>query len=158
MLHQGYPEKFYLSGVLLEELRNRPRLGWTDMSQDQIATEYQQRQISQLVLPVSTPGEQFQEIMNILKTAGAAFSYNEHLNYSLVTQIGSLNQICSVFTLSSFKLHGRNKRNVLLAQVEKLSYHCLKNHCNLLNLYCKAIIQRVDIIYKIFGNTIFASK
>ena len=65
------------------------------MSQDQIATVYQQRQISQLVLPVSTPGEQFQEIMNILKTAGAAFSYNEHLNYSLVTQIGSLNQICS---------------------------------------------------------------
>ena len=67
------------------------------MSQDQIATEYQQRQISQLVLPVnvSTPGEQFQEIMNILKTAGAAFSYNEHLNYSLVTQIESLNQICS---------------------------------------------------------------
>jgi len=90
MLHQGYPEKLYLSGVLLEELRNRPRLGSTDMSQDQIATVYQQRQISQLVLPVSTPGEQFQEIMNILKTAGAAFSYNEHLNYSLVTQIGSL--------------------------------------------------------------------
>ena len=49
------------SSPRLEELCNRPRLGWTDMSQDQIASVYQQRQISRLVLPVnvSTPDEQF---------------------------------------------------------------------------------------------------
>ena len=52
--------------------------------------------------------------MNILKTAGAAFSYNEHLNYSLVTQIGSLNRICS--HCQALKFMGETKEVAVLKE------------------------------------------